>query len=158
MEPWFILGKGFPDVYHGGKHKVKEVDPSKLQSRDHGFFGPGFYVTTRKAYAKTYGHIISKYRFKPDAVILLAGYLPSKAPPGLREAVVSHIDRKYREAARARGKEEAFERELEMIVAPLSLEWRSAVNDYAGDQGVDAIAWGDGEIVVKNTGALEFVK
>lgn len=155
---WLILGSDFPDVHHGGRRKVREIDINKLQHRDHGFYGKGFYVTTAPHYAKTYGPVISRYRFNPKAVILRAGMLPSQAPPGLQDVVVVHIDQKYREAARVRGKEAAFDRELAMITEPLSLEWRKAVTDYAVDLGVDAIAFSDGEIVVSNPTALSFIK
>lgn len=156
--PWLLCGDGFPSVYHGGKRKVREVDPQMLQKRDSGFYGKGFYVTTARHYARTYyGHIISEYRFTPDAKILDATLRPQDAPPGLVKAVVEHVDRKYRDAVVARGKEMDFEADL-LRITEEPFEWRNALIEYGMDLDVDAIAFSRGEIVVRKPGTLIFLR
>src|SRR3990170_5854604 len=147
MTSWLVPGDAFPPVYHGARRKVRNVDPAELQKRDPGFYGRGFYVTTARHYARAYGHIISEYRFAPEAVVLDATLRPDEASPAMVEAVVGHVDRKWREAARARDKEGEFDEELTRARrGPLA--WRDALNEYARDLDVDAVAFSRGEIVV----------
>jgi len=155
--PWLLCGDGFPPVYHGGKGKVRDVDPAALQKRDPGFYGKGFYVTTALRYARAYGHIISEYQFSPDAKILDATLRPQDAPPDFVKAVREYIDRKYRGAAAARGKEKDFEESL-LRIQEEPLDWRDALVEYGIDLDVDAIAFSRGEIVVRKFGVLIFVK
>lgn len=155
--PWLLCGEHFPAVYHGGKKKVRDVDPGELQKRDPGFYGKGFYVTTERHYARTYGHIISEYRFSASATILDATLKPQDAPADLARAVIEHIDGKYRPAAAARGKEKDFEKSL-FRATQEPLDWRDAVVEYALDLGIDAIAFSRGEIVVRTPGVLTFVR
>ncbi len=150
---WEILGADVPVVYHGSRRKIREIDPSKFQSRDHGFYGAGFYVTTKESYARTYGPVLSKFRFVKDARILDARIAPWEAPPGLIQAVFDHIREKWIKAARARGKILEFYEELQRVTEFAS-DWVRAVDEFAIDLGFDAIMWSPGETVVKNPGVL----
>jgi hypothetical protein len=149
-----VSGASFGDLYHGGKAKIESVDPAKLQSRDSGFYGKGFYLSETKSGTKGYGGRVSTFRFKPDARILVSSLRPQDAPPGLLRAVKSRLTREGLEKARARGKEKAFLDEMEMIESN-HLEWKGAVDRYAELEGFDAVRYTAGEVVVKNTKALE---
>jgi hypothetical protein len=155
--PWVVSGEAFQTVYHGGKRKVRKIDVRQLQARDYGFYGPGFYVTTSYDYARCYGHIISEYRFHPDASILVATLKPEDAPSGMVDAVVGHIDQKHRPAALARGRGVEFGEELERI-RENHLDWKMALNVYGHDLGVDVIAFCGGEVVVFTPESLIFVR
>lgn len=155
--PWLVSGEEFLPVFHGGRRKVRKVDPEELQRRDPGFYGRGFYVTTSPDYARWYGNIISEYRFRPGTIILEATLRPQEAPPGMVETVLGHIDRKWREAVRARGKEAQFDETMSRA-RELPLDWRDVVEEYGVDLEVDAIAFSRGEIVVHNPDVLIFVR
>jgi hypothetical protein len=153
MADWTILGKDVPPVYHGGRRKIRKVDPEKVQSRDHGFYGAGFYVTTKESYARTYGPVLSKFRFTKDARILDTRIAPWDAPSKLIQAVFDHIEEKWIEAARSRGKVIEFYEELRRITE-FTTDWAKAVDEFATDFGFDAVMWSPGEIVVKNPDVL----
>lgn len=88
---------GFCDLkvfYHGtdieGKKSLIEsqtFNRSLLQSRDHGFFGKGFYVADSPQQAKHYGKYIVKVILKPGSKVLCAlepgkysGIIPTEIP------------------------------------------------------------------------------
>lgn len=146
--PFWRTGKDIGPVYHGGKTKVRVVDPARLQGRDYGFYGEGFYVTRAEKHARSYGKVVTKYEFSPDAKVLVSDLKPEKAHPDLVRRVVAHRRQKGLEKARARGKEAAFLEELRGITTS-PLDWKQAVDEYASDMGADAVVHNDGEIVVK---------
>jgi len=48
-------------LYHGSSDVIDQVDPSKLQSRDAGFLGKGFYLTESDAMARSYGDNVQEF-------------------------------------------------------------------------------------------------
>ena len=154
--PWIRTGKEMPPVFHGGKAKIREIILDKVQGRDYGFYGRGFYVTTSPSYAKTYGPKITEFRFVPSAVILVSRLKPQDVPPEFVNEVVEHLYRRDIEKAIARGKEAQFVEGLEAIRTE-PLEWKNAVDSVGLDLKVDAVMHSPGEIVVKNPAALQAV-
>lgn len=151
--PWMVTGAEFGPVYHGGKKKLTEVQLDKLQQRDSGFYGRGFYVTSSPGYAKTYGPRISTFTFVPEARILLSSLKAEDAPPGLVVAVLAHLHSRDIAKAEARGKADQYEDWLRTV--PFSpLEWKNAVDRFGSDLAFDAIVHSKGEIVVKNPASL----
>ncbi len=145
-----------PAVYHGGKKKVKEIDHSKLQSRDSGYFGEGFYVATHPTTARTYGSKLSEYKVAPDAKVLISSLKPEDSPKLVSEVKRDYYDR-FIERAKARGKEDALLGEIEHITdSPIS--WAKEVYAYGKRNGYDVIHHSGGEVVVVNPKVLQFKK
>ncbi len=69
--PFEATGSDMPPVFHGSKTKVREIDPSKVQRRDYGYYGEGFYVTSNPNTARTYGSKLSEYEIDPKAKVLI---------------------------------------------------------------------------------------
>jgi hypothetical protein len=161
-QPWEKAGKDFESVYHGGKTKVGEVDPSKLQQRDAGFFGKGFYVTSNENFAGTYGSRVSKKTFTPDARILDVGTIhpqyEQKVNPELQKEIEATQRSYYRGLPKAQNDPGLVDRYMEMVDPKNKAfdlgTWVESVNRYAEKNGFDAIRFSDGEIVVKNPKAL----
>lgn len=150
---WVSTGAQLGPLYHGGKRKIAEVDPSKLQSRDHGFYGEGFYVTSVRDYAKAYGNKISEFKLDPNATVLMASLRPEDAPAGLVDEVFEDTKTQAWDRAVARGKTQALLDELELIrTDPLS--WKQAVSAYAKRKDFAVVHFSAGEIVVRHHGKL----
>ena len=161
-EPWRRKGSDYAIHYHGGKHKLTDIDPTLLQSRDSGYYGTGFYVSSNPAYSKSYGRAITKIKFKPDASVLEVGGLgPSKINPELLKAVQDAYMAKTYEVALPRGRVEkvkADEANIRAELATSTISWIGAVNLMANMHNYDIVRFSDGEVVVKNLDAIEIVK
>ena len=162
LNAWERTGKEIGAVYHGGKTTVGEVDPSKLQQRDAGFYGPGFYVTKNEQYAKTYGNKVSQKTFNPDAKILDVGTIhpgyEKKVNPELQKEIEA-TQRAYLAGLPKAQKNPNLVNDYLELIDPKSKSfdlhsWIEAVNRHAEQKGYDAIRFSDGEIVVKNPKAL----
>jgi hypothetical protein len=162
LNAWDRTGKEIGAVYHGGKTTVGEVDPSKLQQRDAGFYGPGFYVTKNEQYAKTYGSKVSQKTFNPDAKILDVGTIhpgyEQKVNPELQKEIEA-TQRAYLAGLPKAQKNPNLVNDYLELIDPKSKSfdlhsWVEAVNRHAEQKGYDAIRFSDGEIVVKNPKAL----
>lgn len=161
-KPWIKGGSDVGEIYHGGAEKIRKVDPEKLQRRDYGYYGSGFYVTSSKKGAKAYGRVVTKGRISPDAKVLDvtagtkrgSGLIPKEVHPKLLDEVYNHLHDKGIERARARGKEDDFLKDLDLMKTS-PIEWKNAVDRYAVDHGFDVVRYG-GEIVVKNPNVFVF--
>jgi len=150
---WNKRGSDLGVVYHGSNEFIKVIDPSRLQSRDAGFYGRGFYVSQSRTGARFYGGRISTFSVDPNATVLQGALLPAKAPPGLVDEVIQYKYDKAIDRARARGKEDLLADELEYIrTSPIS--WSQALNDYVNGMGYDIAVFAPGEMVVKNLSVL----
>lgn len=58
IDPQDFSGK---KLFHGSSDVIDKVDPDKLQSRDAGFLGEGFYLTESDAMAKNYGSNVQEF-------------------------------------------------------------------------------------------------
>lgn len=139
------LGK----LYHGSSQHLTELDESKLQSRDHGFYGKGFYSARSKSAAKTYGRSITQVHLHPEARVLHSS-LHSKEAPELHKEITEHAAKHWRPAAEARGKANLHDEEMKHV-AHSPIAWKDAVNRYANDKGYDAVHHSDGEVVIRNS-------
>lgn len=148
-----ISSTELPSIFHGGKTKIKKINDSKLQSRDYGFYGEGFYGASTRNATKGYGGRITEFTVSPDAKILKASLKASDAPKGLVDEIKAHLESTAGEAAKARGKYENFKVELANLENS-PIEWKNAVDRFAKDKGYDAVMFSDGEIVFKNTSVL----
>lgn len=144
-----ISGAELGTLYHGGKHKISKVDPEMLQSRDSGYYGEGFYVTTNREFSKSYGKAVTTVQVDPKAKVLNVGGLTrDKAPTSLVDNIrKDYIDRIVRlRGEEFRGKaEKSFE---EMSKSPT--QWPSMVNGFAQSANYDIIKFSNGEIIIRN--------
>lgn len=138
-----------PPIYHGSARKITSIDPNKLQSRDTGFYGAGFYVTTNKSFAKSFGIATTQLHFKPSAKILIASIRPENAPSGLVTDIISFLYKEYLPHAQKHGRVDALKEELDMIRTD-HIMWTQTVNKFAKLKKYDAVVYGAGDIVVKN--------
>ncbi len=145
---------GLTQVHHGGTQTISEIDQGRLQRRDTGFYGTGFYTAKTPQVAKMYGPKVTTFDVQPWAKVLNSALDPVKADPALVRAVQQdYYDSAYA-AAKSRGKLPALTAEVDAI-GENPLDWKNAVDRYAQKHGVDIIRHSDGEIVVKNPNALK---
>ena len=148
--PWETHGPSLgAAVYHGGKEGIQEIDESKLQRRDSGFYGEGFYVADTRKWARTYGTTVTKFEVDPDATVLNATLKVDDADARLVEAVVSHYRKMSEPNAKAKGKMDLLELELKDIKTS-NISWARALDKYAAHLGIDIVKFSGGEILVKN--------
>ena len=149
---WIQGGSSLGTVYHGSSARVEKPSLDKVQSRDYGFYGPGFYVASDPSMTKGYGRTVTAYTVSPEATVLHAEML-SHSVPGLRDAILAHAQDNWRPAAVARGKSAEFDDEMAHVLkSPAS--WKDAVTRFAQDIKVDVVKFGRGEIVVRNPSVL----
>lgn len=142
-------------LHHMGDEHVDEIDPSRLQSRDHGYYGRGFYVSSFPL--RGYGRRMSKFTVKPGAKILRVPLKHEDAHPELQQAVHDHFMKHVLPKAEARGKAAEFHDEVaHWKTSPIS--WKDAVDRFARENEYDIDHYGQGEIVVKNPRVLTPVK
>ena len=156
MKKYEKTGKQMPPIYHGGPRKITSIDSTRVQSRDAGFYGAGFYTTTNKEFSKSYGSAVTTLQFKPSAKILIASITPENAPVGLVEDVISFLYKRYLPRAKKRGREQGLKAELSMIRTD-HIAWTQTVDDFVKLKKYDAVMYGAGEVVVKNLKAIVIV-
>lgn len=140
--------KGGDTVFHAGKTKITEIDPLKLQSRDSGYYGRGFYVGESPDGVKGYGKTISKFDVAPDARILDVGMLPTKNQEKATE-IADFFYNQGVDSAKARGKLDNFLFEIEQIKKD-PLAYKNAADRFAEQLGYDIVQYAPNEIVIKN--------
>ena len=150
---WEMTREELGELYHGGKRKIKNVDFSKLQQRDKGFYGEGFYVTKSPEYAKGYGKTINKVSLSNEAKILNASLKPEDAPQGLMDEIINNYYNKSITKAKKLGKEKLLQDEINDIKTNF-LNWKNEVYNYAIDKGYNVVKYSDGEIVILKRQAL----
>ena len=143
---WDKSGAEIGELYHGGKGKVSDIDLSKTQQRDSGFYGAGFYMTSDPKYAKAYGKTISKIKVNPNARVVVASLNPKEAPEGLVDEISGYIYNRDISRAKERGKEKLLSEEV-LAIKSEPLAWGNAVNEYARSSGYDIVKYSEGEIV-----------
>jgi hypothetical protein len=139
-------------VFHGGPKRILKIDPGKLQSRDAGFYGKGFYVTDEAHMARNYGGKVTEFLVDPQAKIVNASLKPEESPELLQD-VISWLKETFMPKVIERGKESQFLDELDGIKSD-PLAWKNAVDRYAEATGADIVKYAPGEIVVKNPAVL----
>lgn len=145
-----VSGATLGTLHHWGSEPIESIDPGRLQSRDYGYYGTGFYTSQDPSFGRgTYGKYVTKLTLKPESKVLVTKMRPQDVDPEFVKAVVDHYYNVSKERAIARGRLSALEGELENIrTSPIS--WKDAVDRYARDKNVDAVKYGPGEIVIKN--------
>lgn len=151
----YTTGAALGRVHHGSSERVETPDLSRVQSRDYGFYGSGFYVAEKPEFTKGYGRVVTSYDVSPEAKVLLAGMQPEKNP-ALVADILEHAKKNWRPAAEARGKGKEFDDEMARV-AVSGLSFKDAVDRFARDIGIDIVRYGGGEIVVKNVKVLQTV-
>lgn len=138
------------EVFHGGRERITEIDSERLQERDAGFYGEGFYVSDSAEYAKKwYGPVVTSFSVDPGARILLASVDMSAAREDLVGAVLSLLEARLGE----RGVEGDFE-EQRALLEENQIEWVHLVDEFAEQEGYDIVIYNSNEIVVKNPDVL----
>lgn len=132
-DTWTRSGAEIGPQFHGGAEAVDQVDPSRLQANDSGWWGQGFYTSPVKdgkplAYAGLEG-AISEFRPHPDARVLEIQKVPTDNPAALQDEIADLM--------------------LAHEQAGGRFQWREAVRAYAEQNGYDAIyaRGGDGDEV-----------
>jgi GNAT superfamily N-acetyltransferase len=152
-QPWEMTVEELGTLYHGGKAKIDNVDFSKTNQRDYGFYGKGFYTTTNKKYARSYGGRISEIKLSDDARILKSSLKPEDAPIGFTKEVMRDYYKAVIPRVKELGREKQLKDELKSIkVNPI--EWSHAVYNYAKRNGYNVVRHSDGEIVILDKSAL----
>lgn len=162
-------------VYHGtSKEGAKAlvnrgIDMRQTQSRDSGFFGEGFYVTTEKEFASHHATnnaepAIVEISLSSSASILNAGETFSggpvpTAPPSWHESFIDWYIEKLEEAAvweRIDGKSRSDivpsgkKKQTPGTEEFNRTKWYENVTEYAEEQGHDVVYWSDSEVIIKN--------
>jgi len=154
--PYERRGSDLGMLYHSGPERIEKIDPTRLQSRDYGFYGPGFYASAARQ--QSFGRHITRLTLDPSARVLMSDHLEAakRDRPELVRDVARHALESGLAAARARGKEAAH-RELAAMVTESPIEWKNAVTRFAADRGYDVVHQSPGEIVIRNLGVIRVV-
>lgn len=158
-------------LYHGTKDpegllEAQTFDWSRLQSRDSGFFGNGFYLADSPQHARSYGGTVLEVALKPSAKILCAmepgvfsGMTPTKSPSYQEEFAVFMTGR----IVKHRGDIEKAKKIVEGEYTPGgtsfdSIGWKKDITMWVRDEKVaDAINWGS-ETIVLNPQAIASIR
>lgn len=152
--PWDLAGEDIGVVYHGGSRKVRRVDPALLQTRDTGFYGEGFYVTTSPEHARTYGPVISAFRFAPGTRILNSTLTPEEASPAFVALVKRALYDDALPMVKMRGKSEADLHAEIAFITNNPISWKNAVTQFAKLRAYPVVRHSSGEIVVRDVSVL----
>lgn len=158
--------------YHGTTREGKlaltslqTFSPDLLQSRDHGFFGSGFYVADTPQHAKHYGPAVVKVTLKPEAKVLCA------LEPGKHSSLIPTSPPSYHDEFRdywlnvisaRRGLEYALDI-VDNTMTPGEKEfdrlgWYQSVTSWCRSTGyADAVNW-LGETVILNPSCIKEIK
>lgn len=154
-----ILKERLNYVYHGSKIKIKIIDLNKIQQRDYGFYGEGFYVTGDYEWAKTYGNVISTYRVDPKADILYVNIQAINTDKNIVNKIIYWYNKTGIEKAKKKGKEDKWKEWMAFLdIYSDHIEWKTIVDEYAKANRIDIVYYGNSEIVVKNPTVLEFIR
>lgn len=151
-KPYEKLGSDFFDeLYHAGPKKIDRILKKKLQARDEGWFGSGFYVATDADYVlKWYGSVLTTIKPNPDARVLVASLNATKDMT-LYNDIMKHEQGmlKAREA-KSRGEYSSYIETLKKLYKKNQIEWVHAVDRFAEDNEFDIVFFLNEEIVIKN--------
>ena len=138
-------------VFHAGRFRIHHVDASKLQGRDEGYYGKGFYVSDSAKYVKTwYGPVVTAFNISADAKILWASVDWDSASYDLQKTISAQVKKLLRQ----RGKESEFNKQIALLKEN-QIEWVHQVDMYAEDDKYDIVCFNSDEIVVKNLKVLK---
>ena len=173
--------------YHGSSEENikdivnKGIDFSKTQSRDYGFFGKGFYVTSSKdiamQHATTTGPnnpAIAEIKIKNNANILYAGETFGKgsvkpqSPPSWHSDYLNFQLKSIKDAAVweydsiDKTKEEILDSARKSRTPSSSQferkKWYKEVTEYAKSKNYDIIYWTKGEIIILSKNSIKNIK
>ena len=153
------------DLLHAGT-----FDPERLQKRDHGFFGHGFYLTDREEAARSYGKTVLRVTLKRETKLLLA-LGPSPKPmsmspsgrPAYHERMRSDWNERVfalRKGSRSRAQ---IAEQFDALYDPESSEWDrlgwyKEVTNWASTTGsIDGVVWGS-EVVIFNPSIIASIE
>lgn len=129
-QPFHMKGSALSAQFHGGPVEVTAIDPARLQRRDKGTHGTGFYTTSHPDLAKGYATrkdktpgVVTVKNPHPDSNILVAGEHEHSSHPALVNAV-KQFNPKYAKFG---------------DVGIGDLTWRTQVNKFAEHHGYDAV-------------------
>lgn len=146
-KPYELQGSDLGIVYHAGKVRIEKVNPKKLQASDEGWYGKGFYVGRSPELVKSYGPVISVFRIKDDARVLKASIniadVPKQLVNDIRDWLAKFPYIKDQDNPKQIVKDEVNLWKVNQV------EWLHRVDQWADEQGYDAIWWLDSEIVIK---------
>lgn len=168
-----------PPYYHGtSKSSAKNIlkngiNKSRLQSRDRGFFGDGFYVCSNPDTARHHSSTVGENNGKvleieinPNSNILYAGQTfteHSITPTSKPKWHSSFIDWSLQKVKDAAVWEYATDKSKNEILSDARCErtpgsgkfdrqkWYNEVTEFAKSQGYDIVYWTPSEIIIKNT-------
>jgi hypothetical protein len=155
--------------FHGTKDPklllaAQTFDPKRLQARDSGFFGDGFYVTKNWKCAGTYGRNILTIELQPGTRLFHA------LEPGASDGIVPTRRPSYHDALRRwyvslrPDRAARLEEEFDALYDPTSREferlgWYKLVTRWVGATGIaDGVFFTDSEIVLTNPRAVSFIE
>lgn len=158
-----VTGDSGQRLFHGGKQLIENIEQSKLQQRDKGLYGEGFYLTAKREHAKNYGPQVSEFTLSPDAKVLDVGTIhpqfEHKIKPELQAKIVENERAYLEQVTKKSGKQDKVQLYLDLIDPDGKSfdlgSWITAVNRYAKDKGFDVVKFSDGEVIVKNPAAVK---
>jgi hypothetical protein len=169
----YRLNPAAPTLYHGTDPAsarsllARGVDPGRLQRRDSGYYGLGFYAAETPTGARPYGKALLRLTLRPGARVLDAtegreflGLLGLMRFGGGRPSYWPLVRTRFlarAEPRRGRAYAEQYWREVHEPDSPYfsASDTAKEVADWARDAGFDAVRWSPGEWVVVNAAAVQ---
>ncbi len=136
-------GKDVPVLFHAGASLFTDVTKGFVDGR----YGHGFYAAFDPDFVRRwYGPVVTRFRMRPEARVLVASVLPAAAPAGLSD-VIRAADLEFLFG----GDDSKIDEHMSMVMEN-PITWVAAVDRLAIEAGFDAVVYCDEQVVVKLPG------
>jgi len=139
-------------VVHAGSEPITLIDEAKLQSRDQGQYGKGFYVAKSETNQPFYGKVKSYFKIKPESKVLNKDTFDVE---DWKKTQIESNGYKYEDVL-----SDPSKYDVEDILNVKSFDDavrydNKGINDYAREKQFDILEVNEDEIVVLNKDAVE---
>lgn len=139
------------NVIHAGSEPITEIDETKLQSRDSGQYGKGFYVARSETNQPFYGKVKSYFAINKDAKTLNKDTFDVE---DWKRTQVESNGFDYNDVLTNPGSYD-FEDVLKVQSFSEAVSYdNKAINDYARSKGFDVLDVSEDEIIILNKNAV----
>ncbi len=147
VDSFTIPGSAVPSLFHAGKTLVESVADNFFE----GWYGWGFYAAFDPEFCrKWYGPVVTQFKVKPEAKVLVASVDYACSPPGLLEMIMENDARERPELDELM----LIETRARMMENPL--QWVHGVDRLAIEY-FDIVVYHDENVIIKNPDMIEVV-
>lgn len=147
VDTFATKGSAVPAIFHAGKSVVTKVSDHFFE----GWYGWGFYAAFDPEFCRRwYGPVVTQFKIRPDAKVLVASVDYSCSPPGLLDVIMRN------DAALRPELDESMLVETRARLMENPVQWVHGVDRLAIEYA-DIVVFHDENIVVKNPDSIEII-